>query len=370
MKVVLNKCTEYDVQKIKKGIIDSLNELGGLNKYIKSGESVLLKVNLLTLKKPEQAATTHPTFTEALVEVFKDNGNEVIIADSPGGPYLDMYIKRVYKATGMTEIAERQGVKLNRDYGSYDIFDNNSKMYKKMKICNYVKGVDHIITVSKMKTHSFMTFTGAVKNLFGVIPGLVKADLHMQYPDLLDFGSMLVDICQHINPTLSFMDGIIAMEGEGPGSGDPAEMNVILTSTSPYHLDVVAADMINLDPKKVPTIIKSIEYGHIKDDFSDIEVIGNIDDFRKSSFVHAKTNRVENVGRFSIWRYFKRYPKIIKKNCIGCGDCAEVCPAKTIDIIDRKAVIKFDKCISCFCCHEFCPAKAITVKRRFLRKIK
>jgi len=204
--------------------------------------------------------------------------------------------------------------------------------------------------------------------MFGIIPGLTKADLHMQYPDLLDFANMLLDICKHIKPTLSFMDGIVAMEGEGPGSGDPRQMNAILTSASPYHLDVVATQMININPLSVPTIYNSIERGIIKEDFSDIEIVGNLKDFITPTFVPAKTNRIEKSGNLKMLKLFKKYPNIIKKTCIGCKDCANICPAKTIDIVDNKAVIRYENCISCFCCHEFCPVKAITVKRRLMRK--
>lgn len=369
MKVILKKCTEYDVSIIKEGISTSLKELGGLEKYVKPLEKVILKVNLLTSKKPELAATTHPAFVEALIEIFKENNNEVIIADSPGGVFIDTYLKRVYKSTGMDQIAKNQDIKLNKNYNSFDIFSNDSKLYKKMKICSYIKDADHIISVSKMKTHSLMTFTGAVKNMFGVVPGLSKANLHLQYPNMLDFGDMLLDVCNFSNPTLSFMDGIVAMEGEGPGSGDPVNMNVMLTSQSPHHLDVVATKIINLDPLKVPTIVKSIERKIVKEDFSDIEVVGNIDDFKKNNFVKAKTNDIDSVSKYSLGKYFKRYPKIITKSCIGCRICADICPVKTIDIVDGKAVINFENCISCFCCHEFCPEKAITVKRRLLRKI-
>ena len=124
MKVILKKCTEYDVSKIKEGISTSLKELGGLEKYVKPLEKVILKVNLLTSKKPELAATTHPAFVEALIEIFKENKNEVIIADSPGGVFIDTYLKRVYKSTGMDQIAKNQDIKLNKNYNSFDIFSN------------------------------------------------------------------------------------------------------------------------------------------------------------------------------------------------------------------------------------------------------
>ncbi|QVK21009.1 DUF362 domain-containing protein [Mycoplasmatota bacterium] len=366
--VVIKKCDRYDVGLIKSQINLSLQELGGLDLYIKPKSKVLLKTNLMTVKKPIQAATTHPTFVEALIEIFKEHECEVIIADSPGGPYISSMMKRVYKATKMEEISDKHGIELNRDYGSYEVFDNKSSLYKKMKICNFVKNADHIISVSKLKTHAFITFTGAVKNMFGVVPGLAKADLHMQYPELLDFGNMLVDVCTHISPTLSFMDGIIAMEGEGPGSGNPRQMNTILTSTSPYHLDVVASKMINIDPKTIPTVYNSIERGIVKSDFSDIDLIGNMDEFIEHDFVQAQSNKFKDGHKWSIWRYFKRFPKIITKSCVGCKDCANVCPANTIDIVNKKAVINYENCISCFCCHEFCPVKAITVKRKLFRK--
>ncbi|XMB86093.1 DUF362 domain-containing protein [Mycoplasmatota bacterium WC44] len=368
-KVILKRCEDYDIVKIKNQINSSLELLGGLNNFIKPESKVLLKVNLMTVKKPEQAATTHPIFVEALIEVFKEHNCQVVIADSPGGPYVQAMMKRVYKSTGMSAISEKYDIELNTNLKSHEVFDNNAVLYKKMKICDYLNDIDHVISVSKMKTHAFMTFTGAVKNMFGVVPGLAKADLHMQYPALKDFSNMLIDVCNHVKPTLSFMDGIVAMEGEGPGSGVPKQMSAILTSTSPHHLDVIACKMINLDVKTVPIIYNSIERGIVKEDFSDIELFGSIDDFESKDYVHAKTNRLEKGHLNPISKLFKRFPNIITKTCIGCSDCANVCPANTIDIIDKKAVINYENCISCFCCHEFCPVKAINVKRKFLKRL-
>jgi len=368
-KVIVKECTKYNVDTIEEKLNDSIKLLGGINSFVKAGDKVLLKVNLLTIKKPEQAATTHPAFVEALARVFINHGCDVYLADSPGGPFIHTMLKRVYKATGMEAIASRLDVTLNHDTSSKHIFVNDSVLYKSMKVCNYLDDMDHVISVSKMKTHAFMTLTGAVKNLFGIVPGLAKADLHMQYPKILDFSNMIIDVCEYIKPTLSFMDGIVAMEGEGPGSGDPKVMNSILVSDNPYHLDYVSAKLMKLVPMEVPTILNSVKRGMISKDFSDIEIIGEVEPFIPAEFVHAKTNSIDSGHASLLNKLLKRYPNIITKECIGCKLCAEVCPANTIDIINKKAVINYKDCISCFCCHEFCPAKAINVKRKLLRNI-
>lgn len=366
-KVIIKECVRYHTELMTKRLNDAVNDLGGLEKFVKPGENVLLKVNLLTVKKPEQAATTHPDFVEAVAVMFLDFGCNVFIADSPGGPFIQPMLKRVYKATGMKDIEDRLNITLNHDTSSKSVFVEDSVLYKSMKVCNYLDNMDHIISMSKMKTHAFMTLTGAVKNMFGIIPGLTKAELHAQYPKLLDFAEMIVDVCNYAKPTLSFMDGIIAMEGEGPGSGEPKVMNTMLVSDSPYHLDYVAAELMKMDPLEVPTIIKSIERGFIKEDLSDLEIIGEVEPFIPEHFEHAKTNTLGYESDKFLVRLLKRYPNIIKKDCIGCKLCAEVCPKDTIDIVNKKAVINYSNCISCFCCHEFCPTKAINTKRRLLR---
>ncbi len=366
-KVIVQECINYNVDTIEERLNDSIEQLGGIDSFVKTGDKVLLKVNLLTIKKPEQAATTHPAFVEALARVFLNHGCSVYLADSPGGPFIGTMLKRVYKATGMSDIASRLDIKLNQDTTSKQVFVNDSVLYKSMKVCNYLEDMDHVISVSKMKTHAFMTLTGAVKNLFGIIPGMAKADLHMQYPKILDFSNMIIDVCEYIKPTLSFMDGIVAMEGEGPGSGDPKVMNTILTSANPYHLDYVAAKIMKLVPIEVPTIYNSVRRGMLKDDFTDVEIVGEVEPFIPENFVHAKTNNINSGKPGFLAKLLKRYPNIITDDCIGCKLCAEVCPADTIEMVNKKAVIDYSNCISCFCCHEFCPVKAINVKRKLLR---
>ncbi len=368
-KVIIQECNEYDVDKIQTGLKQSLKQLGGLESFVKPGDNILLKINILTIKKVEQAATTHPAFIEAVAREFLDFGCNVYVADSPGGPFVKAMLKRVYKAAGITELENKVNVTLNYDTSKKVVFVEEAVRYKKMEICNYLDNMDHIISMSKMKTHGYMRLTGAVKNMFGVIPGITKAELHARFPELLDFADMLIDICDYIKPTLSFMDGIIAMEGEGPGSGTPKKMNTVLVSKNPHHLDYVAATLMKIEPTSIPTIHQGIERGYIKSDFSDIEFVGEYKQLIPKTYQQAKSNGFMS-STTGLLNFLKRYPRIINKNCIGCSVCADICPKETIEIVDQKAVIDYSNCISCFCCHEFCPVKAIDTKRRIWHYLK
>lgn len=368
-KVIIKECIRYHEALMQKRLTDAINDLGGMDKYFKRGENILLKVNLLTIKKVEQAATTHPDFVTAVARIFLDYGCNVYIADSPGGPFVLPMLKRVYKATGMNDIVDKANVTLNYDTGSKRVFVDEAVKYKSMQVCTYLDEMDHVISMSKMKTHAFMTLTGAVKNMFGTVPGVVKAELHAHYPELLDFADMLIDVCEYVKPTLSFMDGIIAMEGEGPGSGTPKNMNTMLVSDSPYHLDYVASLLMRMEPESVPTIYNSIQRGLLKEDFSDVEIIGDLKGLTATDYEHAKSNNFESA-KTGLLALLKRYPKINKKTCIGCKICADICPVSTIDMVNRKAVINYDNCISCFCCHEFCPEKVITTTRKIVHTIR
>ncbi len=362
-KVIIKECSEYDVIKIQSRLKQGLAQIGGLKKFVKPGENILLKINILTIKKVEQAATTNPAFIEAVAREFLEFGCNVYVADSPGGPFVKGMLNRVYKAAGISNLANKDGIILNYDTSKKIVFVEEAQKYKKMELCNYLNNMDHIISMSKMKTHGYMRLTGAVKNMFGVVPGLTKAELHARFPELLDFADMLIDVCEHINPTLSFMDGIIAMEGEGPGSGTPKKMNTILISENPHHLDYVASILMKIDPVTIPTIHQGIKRGYIKEDFSDVEFIGDYKHLIPKSYQQAKANGFMSSGT-GVLNLLKRYPRIISKSCIGCSVCADICPKDTIKIIDKKAIIDYSNCISCFCCHEFCPVKAIDTKRR------
>ncbi len=378
MKVSLRACRSftYEYDQVRQSIEKSIADLGGLGTYIQPGQRVLLKVNLLMKKKPEEATTTHPVFVEALADILVAHGSSVLIADSPGGPFTEGALRGVYRVGGYEPIGQKDQIELNWNVEGREVANPNGKILKRMTITSFLDDVDHVISVSKLKTHGMMKFTGAVKNMFGTIPGLIKAEYHVKMPELQDFGEMLVDVCAQANPVLSFMDGIVGMEGAGPSAGDPRPVGVVLASTSPYQLDVVASRLVGINPMEVPTIERSIarEWASLETgpdmmlgddpgqftlkDFV-VPAIGNAD------FLKNMPGPIRAIGEALL----RPKPVFRHKDCIGCGECAEACPAKVIDMKDRKPYVELSGCIRCYCCQELCPAKAVDIHRPVLMKL-
>jgi uncharacterized protein (DUF362 family)/NAD-dependent dihydropyrimidine dehydrogenase PreA subunit len=370
-------CKEYNYSLVKKSIEQSFENLGGIDKYINKDDTILLKLNLLMKKKPEDATTTHPIFAKALAQTIIEYGAKVIIGDSPGGPFNVNLLKGVYKACGIEEIAKDVGAKLNYNTNSVEIKNENGLILKKITAIEVLNEVDKVISVSKLKTHGMMMFTGAVKNMFGVVAGLEKAEYHVRMPENVDFSNALVDICMASKPILSFMDGIVGMQGEGPSAGDARDIGVVIASTSPYHLDVVATNIIGLKPVKVPTIQRCVERNLCLGTFEDIELKGdNIENFRIDDFIIPEIRSLDLLDgklpkflREILNNLLQPKPIFIHDKCVGCRDCANNCPPKVIEMIDNRPIVDLDGCIRCFCCQELCPVEAVDIKRPLLMKL-
>ena len=336
--------------------IESLMEsLGGIKKYIKKGEKVLLKTNLLNASEPEKSVLTHPNFIRDVAkEILKIDANP-IIGDSPSGPFTKRRLEKVYAKSGLIDLSNKFGIELNYDTGTKKIEIPNAKRLKKASICNFVIKSDKIISLPKLKTHSLMIMTLATKNMYGAVPGLTKARYHSMYIRRKAFAEMLIDLLNVVNPDLTIMDGIIGMEGDGPAGGNPIKIGLSLASDNTYAIDLAVCKILNIQPVWIPTLKeakirklwpKKIEYPLL-----------NPSEIKYKNFKLPSTAGYILTGK----KIPNKYP-IPNNNCTQCGECVEICPKKIIKIEENIVKIDYPKCIRCYCCHEICQYNAIKLE--------
>ncbi len=375
------KCEDYDIQKVREAIKKSIDLLGGISAFVSPGDKVLLKVNLLMKRRPEKVTTTHPAFAQALAELVLEAGGKPVIGDSPGGYhfYTRGTLEAVYDTCGMKEAAQRSGAELSYNTDMIDVPYPEGRIMKSIKTIRPVLEVDKIINIPKVKTHMMTVYSGAVKNLFGIIPGSYKAEYHLRFEDTGDFADVLIDICSFVKPVLTVMDAVVGMEGYGPTNGTPKKVGLVISSPDPYALDVAAVDIIGLKPEQVPTIRKAAERGLCTGRLKDLSILGEkIEGVRVKDFKKPTVKVAFNFYNIFLPKFITRWlNKVIKprpffKNgaCKGCGMCARACPPKAIEMGGGRPQVDLNRCIRCFCCHELCSYNAVDIKRPwFIRMV-
>lgn len=369
-RVVLARCEDYD--KVTQAVAHGLALLGGI-KTLCPGRRVLLKPNVLLGDKPERGTTTHPEFFQAVAEHLRSNGYRLTFGDSPGfgSPQSAM------AQSGLGEVASALGVD-NADFSSViEVPNPNGELIKQFDLAQALMGVDGIVNLPKFKTHGLMRLTGAVKNLFGCLPGVQKAAFHARLPDEAQFGQMLVDLAELIAPALHIMDAVWGMEGNGPRNGTMRKVGLVLISTNPHALDHCMANLMNLDPTLVPTLRSARERGLYSPE--KIEVLGeSLDRYVMKDFDVNRSYTSTTGGNGLLMETFKHLvtprPYILSEQCTACGRCVRVCPAapKAIGFKNGRheaPQYHYQDCIRCYCCQEMCPEEAIAIKRPLLGKI-
>lgn len=374
-KVVLLPCGEYDEEKVYTLLKQGLYLVGGVEALITKDAKILLKPNLLKRAEVEKAVITHPVVVGAFARILRENGYEqIVLADSCGHGTT----QAVIRGTGMDTYLEKyqipaidysEGIKVDYPQGIQT---------KEFILPKELLEQNCVISLSKMKTHALERITGAVKNSYGFVYGFHKAKGHTQYPSADSFARMLIDLNKCVAPKLYVMDGIVAMEGNGPGSGDPVQMNVMLMSTDPVALDSVFSRLVYLKPEMVPTNYHGEKMGLGTWKEEGITLLTPDGEISMSEAVKRYGNPQFNVDRTevrkNIWtrmagalNIFRKKPYIENDKCVHCGICVQSCPVpgKAVDFRkgkDKPPVYDYKKCIRCFCCQEMCPKKAIKVK--------
>jgi uncharacterized protein (DUF362 family)/NAD-dependent dihydropyrimidine dehydrogenase PreA subunit len=351
--------------------------LGGWDAFVRPGAKVLLKINLIGAKPPESGAVTHAEFVRAIARILKARGCEVWIGDSAGGAIAGVSpTAEAMRIAGMDAVAAEEGalVKNFESEGAMRVEPGGGRQ-EVLYLAKPAFEADVVVNLPKFKTHSAGVYTGAVKNLFGCIPGLRKATYHREAPDAESLGGVIADINTAIRPALHIMDGITAMHRNGPTAGEPYHAGVLLLSTDPLALDAVATGMIGLDIGTLPIFKASIARGVGRWKPEDVEVVG---DFGAHPPKLHGFKLPKAMGRMpkaaykalqGIIDFLKVRPEVDLEKCKDCQSCVDGCP---VGAIDRKTkAIDYDKCIECMCCHELCMYKAVELKRtnRFARML-
>jgi uncharacterized protein (DUF362 family) len=370
--VALVQNTEYATEQVEASVRQAVDLLGGMARFVQRGQRVLVKPNLLQSSDPEKAIVTHPTVVRAVVKLAQEAGGRVLIADNPFVPPTGRRgWDNLYERVDYAAIAAETGAELNYGIVPQQRSHPEGRLIKLVDTSSFLSEADVVISVPKLKTHGLMRYTGAIKNLFGTVPGTIKAGYHVKLQTSERFAEMLLDLVTFVNPSLTVMDAIVGMDGDGPSAGHPFPIGGILAAADPVALDVAAVGLVGHEPMAVPTVAGAAARGWTTGRLSDLEIVGEaLVAMRVSGFDlppggRSEMDYVPDFLRPLGTRLLVPSP-FVTEQCIGCGLCIEHCPVQTISRINGRAQIGLSGCIRCYCCHEVCPEQAIELRQPWL----
>lgn len=366
--IALTYCNDYNISKIEDLLRKASQQLNLDISDRFSGKKVLLKPNLLGAHHPDRAVTTHPSVVEAAIRMLKDYDCEIWLGDSPNG--VQKSLEDVWQKTGMDNVCEKYGVR--KKYFERE----GATLIDDLLISNVVLEADYVINVPKFKTHGLTILTCAVKNMFGIVPGLKKTDYHRKSGSKEKFGEVLVRIAETKKPCLNIVDGIEGMAGNGPSGGFKINTNFIAVGRDMHGIDLAFANLIGVDPLHVDTLMAAEKRGLIN--LAERPPLLT-DDLSKFDFGGFKlpTTYTGNLAASKIFRFLisktmssmRVKPRVTKEKCIKCGMCVRICPVSVIRFQkDGYPRVDTSGCIECYCCHEACPEKAMELKESLILK--
>ncbi len=370
--VSLKHATSYRPDLVLDAMRSCLAPLGGMAAFVRPGQRVLLKPNILGGFHPDRAATTHPAIVGAAIRLAQEAGATVLVGDSPGVGSLAW----AAKASGILAVVQETGATL-ADFELTQDFDQPANtVAKRLPLARAVVEADVIVSLPKLKTHAQMTFTGAIKNQYGLIPGTRKSQWHFRLQGREWLAALILDVHRIARPRLAIMDAIIGMEGKGPSGGRPRQIGALIAGADLAAVDTLACALIDLDPRTVPVLEAARRDNIGATTLDELTIVG--DDWRALRVVDfEKVSRLEDVLRLVplprpvldwIREHWTTRPRIVESRCIECGACVDACPVAGSAIHPDSLHVDDDRCIRCYCCHEFCPNQAIELRPSLLAR--
>jgi uncharacterized protein (DUF362 family)/Pyruvate/2-oxoacid:ferredoxin oxidoreductase delta subunit len=357
--VAIARCADYALA--GPALDRLLAPLGGMAHFVRPGQTVLIKPNLLSDHAPEEAVTTHPEVVRAVIRAVRAAGGTPCVADSPAN-VIDL--ERVWRKTGIGAVCLAEGVpllnleKAGSERGAADGYD--------LGIARPVLEADVVISVAKAKTHVLTRFTGGVKNCYGTIPGFQKTRLHKDYMRPAAFGAMLLAVYRRVRPALTILDAVVGMDGNGPSAGRPVALGFLAASTDAVALDAIVCERFGIRARQVPYLREAARRGDGETLADRIQLAGDFEVLAEGPRCRPpSTVPLENVPGWIlslIGRLLWHRP-FFTGRCVFCGQCVKACPADALSIQPgSRPVLDYNRCIECCCCHEICPAKAIEMR--------
>ena len=368
-RIVLARCDSYELSRVRAALVQLLEPLGGMGSFVRAGERVLLKPNMLSVKSPEQAVTTHPAVVRAVAELVREAGGRAVIGDSPGmGGF-----QRVADKSGIARAAAESGAELVEFNDTVDL--PGSGTFRRFTLARAYWEADKIINLPKLKTHEMMTMTCAVKNLFGAVVGAEKAGWHLKAGASREqFARLLLEIYLMKKPLLNIVDAIVAMEGNGPGSGDPLQVGALIAGVNPVAVDLVAGRLAGISSELLHVEREARRMGLAGTAWEEIELGGApLDSFPSRPFRLPVGLDVQfGLPKFLstiLKRQLTSFPIADRQSCVLCGICRDACPPMAIEIKNSALIVDQGRCIRCWCCRELCPHDAMLVRRGLVLKV-
>jgi uncharacterized protein (DUF362 family)/Pyruvate/2-oxoacid:ferredoxin oxidoreductase delta subunit len=373
--VSIKKIDGYEPEAVYLALKACLSPLGGMERFVKKGQRVLLKPNLLSAFPPDRAVTTHPSVVRAAARLSLEAGGVVSLGDSPGIGELSMVMRR----SGLQDALKGLDVQIADFKNSVTHEAPHNVIGRRIALAKAVSDADVIITLPKLKTHSQMVFTGALKNQYGLIVGMEKARYHYRLKSREWLAALMLDINRIAKPGLAIMDAIVGMEGMGPAGGEPRQIGALLAGADLSAVDAAACALIGLDPQMVPLLQAAKKYGFGAVSLEQIEFMGDpwqdltVSDFKKVPQLSSILRMIGLPQPVLAWldRTLAARPRIISELCVKCNACGRGCPVSpaAIDPQSPGRQVDDERCIRCYCCHEFCPEKAIELKHSRLGRL-